>query len=71
VAISNAIERGRFVVIFNESGNECGSIQIGRGPKDGLTGYTSTTVNVREGRFSRSYDERGNMKDSKQIDDWF
>ncbi len=67
--ISNAIERDGFVVIFNESGNQCASIQIGREPKDGLMGYTSTTVNVRDGNFSKSFDERGNQVGSQQIDD--
>ncbi len=67
--ISNAIERDGFVVIFNETGNQCASIQIGRGSKDGLTGYTSTTVNVRDGNFSKSFDERGNQIGYKQIDD--
>lgn len=69
MTISNAIERDGFVVIFNETGNQCASIQIGREPTDGLTGYTSTTVNVRDGNFSQTFDERGNMIGSQQIDD--
>ena len=69
MSISNAFERDGFVVVFNETGNQCANIQIGSEPGDGLMGYTSTTVNVRDGNFSKSFDERGNQIGSKQIDD--
>jgi hypothetical protein len=59
MAIGNAVQRGSFIYIYDEKGRQIASVGAGSGPKDGLTGYTSSTVNVRRGSFIYSYDERG------------
>ncbi len=59
MAISNAVQRGAFVYVYDEKGRAFTSIPAGNGPKDGLKGYTSSTVNVQRGSFTYTYDERG------------
>ena len=59
VAIGNAVQRGSFVYIYNEKGQQLATVPAGSSSDDGLTGYTSTTVNIRRGFAIYSYDERG------------
>lgn len=59
MAIGNVIQRGTFIVIYDEHGRETARLLGGSGPRDGLQGYTSTNVNVRSGAFIISYDQRG------------
>jgi predicted nucleic acid-binding Zn-ribbon protein len=57
--ISNAIQKGQQVYIYNEKGRHVASVPSGYRPEDGLTGYTSATVNVRKGPQIYTYDEKG------------
>lgn len=59
MAIGNAVQRGDFVYIYDEKGHATASVPAGGEPKDGLKGYTSSTVNVRRGDFIYSHDEHG------------
>lgn len=61
MAIGNVIERGQYIYIYDENGNQCGTIPRLNGPEDGLKGYTSTTVNVRQGYYIYSYDQNGHQ----------
>jgi len=64
MAIGNAVQRGSFVYIYDEKGRQIGSVSAGSGKDDGLTGYTSSTVNVRRGSFIYTYDEKGRQTGS-------
>jgi hypothetical protein len=57
--IANAIQKGGFVYIYNEKGGQIGCVGAGSGPKDGLVGYTGSTVSVRKGDFIYNYNAQG------------
>lgn len=57
--IGNAVQKGSFVYVYDEKGRQLCTISAGGGPNDGLTGYTSTTVNIRRGGFIFTYNEKG------------
>lgn len=59
MAIGNAVQRGSLVYVYDEKGRQIAAISAGSGPNDGLTGYTSSTVNVRRGSLIYSYDAHG------------
>lgn len=59
MAIGNAVQRGSLIYVYDERGRQLTTIIAGSGPNDGLTGYTSSTVNVRRGSLVYTYDARG------------
>ena len=59
MSIGNAVQRGSFVYIYDEKGRQIGTVSAGSGPKEGLKGYTSSTVNVQRGTFIYTHDEKG------------
>ena len=59
MAIGNAVQRGTLVYVYDEKGRQLFSVGAGTGPKDGLTGYASSTVNVRHGSIIYTYDVHG------------
>lgn len=59
MTISNVVQRGSYVYLYNEKGHQVCGIHVGSGPDDGLTGYTSSTVNIRQGSYIYTYDEKG------------
>jgi hypothetical protein len=59
MAIGNAIQKGSWVYIYDEKGRQLATVSAGSGSQDGLTGYTSSTVNVRKGSWIYTYDEKG------------
>jgi hypothetical protein len=60
MAIGNAIQRGSFVYVYDEKGRQIARLSAGNAAKgDGLTGYTSTTVNVKRGAYIYTYNEQG------------
>lgn len=59
VAIGNAIERGSMVYVYNEKNQQIFSQFKGSGPKDGLKGYTGSTVNIQRGSMIYTYNEKG------------
>ena len=61
MAIGNAVQRGGYVYVYDEKGNQIASISAGGAPPNGLKRYTSGTVNVQRGGWIYSYDEHGNQ----------
>jgi hypothetical protein len=59
VAIGSAIERGSLIFVYDEHGHTLFSKVRGSGPKDGLLGFTSSTVTARFGSIIYTYDEDG------------
>ena len=59
MAIGSAIERGSFICVYDERGLRCSRRPGGSGPKDGLLGFTGSTVTVRFGSIIYTYGERG------------
>jgi hypothetical protein len=59
MAIGNVVQRGAFIVVYDEHGRQVCSLAAGSNPGDGLVGYTSSTVNIKRGAFIFTYDERG------------
>jgi hypothetical protein len=59
MTIGNAVQRGSLIYVYDEKGRRLTSLLPGDRPKDGLQGYTSSTVSVRRGSLIYTYDERG------------
>jgi YD repeat-containing protein len=59
MAIGSAVQRGSLIFVYDEGGRRLTSLLAVKGPKDGLQGYTSSTVSVRRSLLSYTYDERG------------
>jgi hypothetical protein len=57
--IGSALERGSFIFVFDESGHVLFSKARGSGPKDGLLGFTGSTVTVRFGSIIYTYGKDG------------
>jgi hypothetical protein len=64
MSIGNAVQRGGWVYIYDDKGRQTASVSTGSGKGDGLTGYTSTTVNIRRGSWIYTYDEKGHQVSS-------
>lgn len=61
MAIASAVEKNGNVFIYNESGGVAAVVPAGIGPKDGLQGYTSSTVSIRRGFFIYVYNDKGGI----------
>ena len=59
MAISNAVQRGGFVYVYNEKNFQIACLPSGNGPNDGLKGYTGSSVNIQRDGFIHSYNEKG------------
>jgi hypothetical protein len=59
MAIGSAIERGSLIQVFDTNGRTLFSNAKGSGPRDGLLGFTGSTVTVRFGSLIYTYSERG------------
>lgn len=57
--IGSAIERGWLIVVFDQHGQTLFSKVKGEGVKDGLIGFTGSTVTARFGSSIFTYDEHG------------
>ena len=57
--IGSAIERGSLICVYDERGTTLFQKARGSGPKDGLLGFTSSTVTARYGSIIYTHDERG------------
>lgn len=64
MAIASAVEKNGNVYIYNEKDGTMAVIPAGTGPKDGLMGYTSTTVSIRRGFYVNVYNEKGGIVNS-------
>lgn len=61
MAIGNAVERGSSVYVYDEKNHLISTHSSGSGPRDGLKGYTNTTVNIQRGSTIYTYGERGQL----------
>lgn len=59
MAIANAVQRGSTVYVYNEKNQQLFTQHAGTGPKDGLKGYTGSSVNIQRGSTIYSYNEKG------------
>ena len=59
MAIGSALERGSLIQVFDTNGRMLFTKARGSGPRDGLLGFTGSTVTVRFGSVVYTYDERG------------
>jgi hypothetical protein len=59
MTIGSALERGSLIYVFDENGRTLFSKACGSGLKDGLLGFTGSTVTVRFGSVIYTYDESG------------
>ena len=59
MAISNAVQRGGLVYIYDEKGRQGAAVSAGHRTGEGLKGYTHTTVNVQRGSLIYTFDEKG------------
>lgn len=60
--ISVAIQRGSVVYVYDDKSRQIFNVPSGTGPKDGLIGFTGSTVSVRRGYVIYVYDEKGRQK---------
>ncbi len=61
MAIGSAIERGSLICVYDEHGTTLFQKAGGSGPKDGLLGFTGSTVTVRFASIIFTYGEHGEM----------
>ena len=59
MAIGSAIERGSLIYVFDERGSTLFAKAKGAGPKDGLVGFTSSSVTIRFGGAIYTFGENG------------
>jgi hypothetical protein len=57
--ITNVVQKGKYVYVYNERGTQTASIIISSLPGSGLKGYTSETVSIQQGSTIQAYDSRG------------
>jgi len=57
--IGSAIERGSYIFVYDEHGRTLFSKGRGSGHKDGLLGFTGSTVTMRFGSVIYTYGEHG------------
>ena len=57
--IASAVQRGRHVHLYDESGRPLAAIPAGNADEDGLKGYTAGTVTIRRGASMHTYDTKG------------
>ena len=60
--IGNAVQRGGTVYVYDEKGRQITTLPAGTGPRDGLKGYTGSTVNIQRNSTIYSYDEKGRQR---------
>ncbi|MCJ9691381.1 hypothetical protein MOV76_07005 [Rhizobium sp. PRIMUS64] len=59
MAIASAFQKRDYVHVYDERGRNVCQIPAGTGPKDGLVGFTGSTVSIRRGNNIYTYDENG------------
>lgn len=57
--IASVVQRGTILYVYNEKNQTLFTKSVGRGPNDGLKGYTSQFVTVQQGRILYTYNEKG------------
>jgi hypothetical protein len=57
--IGSALERGSLIVVYDQDGRPLFSKVKGSGSRDGLLGFTGSTVTARFGSVIYTYDQHG------------
>jgi hypothetical protein len=64
MAIGSAVEMGSLVYVYDENRRELFTKPKGIQPGDGLKGYTSTRVSIKNGFLIYTYDDKGRQVSS-------
>jgi len=64
MTIASVVQSGYIVNVYDTLGRLLTVIAAGSSPGDGLQGYTSTTVSIRQGPLINIFDENGNLLSS-------
>lgn len=59
--IASVVERSTAIYVYNDKGTIIATLNKGSGPKDGLQGYTQSTVSVRRGSTIYVYNPNGTI----------
>jgi hypothetical protein len=59
--IATAVQRSGGIFVYNDKGSIIATLNGGSGPKDGLVGYTGSTVSVRRGSTIFVYNANGRI----------
>lgn len=61
MSIANAVQRGNYVFLYDENGNQIAEIRLpgGDSPPNGLKSFTSSSVNIQSGGYIFTYNEKG------------
>lgn len=59
MSIASVVEKGSTIYAYDEKGRTLFTRGKGNGPKDGLVGFTSSTVTVRVGATLYTLNEKG------------
>jgi hypothetical protein len=59
MAIATAVQRGTFVLAFDDAGRMLCSIPVGMRPGDGLKGFTSSVITIQCSNRIHVFDEYG------------
>jgi hypothetical protein len=59
MSIADALEDGRFIVVFDECGHPVFSLLKGSHDDDGLKCFTKRAVTVKDGNYLVTYNEKG------------
>ena len=67
MAIGSAIESGSVILVYDERGQMLFSKPKGSAPRDGLLGFTGSTVTVRSGSTTFTYGDYGQLIYTKGV----
>jgi len=59
MAIASAVQRGNWIYIYDEKGNQIRTFPASEKPNEGLKGYTSSSVSIQLGMWIYVFDENG------------
>ena len=66
MTIGSAIQKGKMVYVYDEAGRILYSKVVTTSrPRDGLKGYTGSTITIQSGGMLMTYDEKGSTKFTK------
>jgi hypothetical protein len=59
--IGSAVQKGSTVYVYDEKGRVLFTRSVGNGPKDGVKGFTSSTVTIQNGNTVYVFHESGRV----------
>ena len=69
MAITNAVQSGHNVMLYDQNGNQSLSFMVpyNGGPSDGIVGFDSSSVTVRCGEYVHVYDQNGMLISTRSV----